>query len=1114
MPLNMVRIAASLAGLAVAADALPGLDPRQAGGLWSTVAGAGVGGAPTSAAIVVNKPAIPTQAASALSSIMSFLPTGVSIGPATSAYSSAMVSSSAASSYCSANGTTYQTNQQVTSGNSSYTIRCGTDNSVGSYQAVQVSSGGFASCVAACENSGGCLGWTYVGSDSSGFCYLKNSQGSFSPAGSNIISGFKQNPSPGGATTTSAAAAPTSTAPTDCEALASGSGPAQYTDSNGAIYNITCKQDIGGGNLKSVQAGAFQGCFAPCDQAKSCVGFSYLNGYCYLKSVQSGNLSPSAADVAVLVKKAANGVTATIGNNTITATVPGAPSVTPSAACTALPKQVGLYTNTCGADRLGGDLYSVMASSFLGCEEPCDAEDECVGYTYIGGSSPGTCYLKSSLSPQTNNSGVDVAIKPQSVISSIVSSGLPSSSAPSASIPAASAPNGLPTGILSSVPSGFTAVPITAVPASLESSVPKLTLAPGVVPTGMEPIPNSVASQIGGGLAASASKSSAGVPTGLLFSIPSGFTAVPTTAIPTGLASMQSLPLASGVVPSGMTAVPNSVASHLASASGNRLPSGLATGIPSGFTAIPASAIPSGLSIVPPASMDSVNVPSGLTLVPNSLTSHLATASGAQGLATNIPSGFTTLPTSAIPASLANALPTAPAVASGVVPSGQALVPNSIASQIVPHNTVLVSMSGSTPVPVTTISASGSGATSATVTVSPSGLNSAGGLSNPQSAPSASSSSFFTARIPSGFTIVPISQIPTGFASMLASASAPSGASVPSGFAAVPASIFSVPTSLAVPSSFSTSFAPAAEPTSAPPPPVPSASASMVASVVTHTVISQFSSAGSVASTSLAIPTSPPAQTQSAPASSTVTNFVTIPAVGGPTAPGQASAAASLSTASIPKVATTTQAVSIPSTTVVAGGYLPGGDQCRAFQSTTQSFWLISEVLRGNPAFGGLYFANPNFTNAEGSFTLAGLTNDLSQAADLFYYDGKHVIVTVGTRTDYICTGISLIPTGFRHHWLWREEAAAESHRAEQGKSALSTLYESKISPVVLTPGFGSESAGGRNAKEMTYSTANWSAWYVCDANQLMWVASGKDLLKGGRDLEKCAVIKLNKVPQ
>ncbi|KAK4995582.1 hypothetical protein LTR66_004635 [Elasticomyces elasticus] len=126
-----------------------------------------------------------TSVASSMSSMY-----GMSMGgnsPTSGTASSASPSASALPVCPSADNTTY-TDAMGTS----YAIMCGMDSSGTTISTVPVSSGGFTRCFAACDGSPSCQGFTYSGQDA-GNCYLKSSQGFFSPAmnGLTLVTSFR-----------------------------------------------------------------------------------------------------------------------------------------------------------------------------------------------------------------------------------------------------------------------------------------------------------------------------------------------------------------------------------------------------------------------------------------------------------------------------------------------------------------------------------------------------------------------------------------------------------------------------------------------------------------------------------------------------------------------------------------------------------------------------------------------------------------------------------------------------------------------------------------------------------------------------------------------------------
>ncbi|KAI7157101.1 hypothetical protein KC349_g5867 [Hortaea werneckii] len=275
-----------------------------------------------------------------------------------------------------------------------------------------------------------CAGFTYSGDANSGNCYLKSAEGTYIPAGGNLVSAFRVGGSAPGGTPSSSSMGPVSTPNGgSCSALAAQNGT--YTDENGRTYQVRCGYDYAGPNLATAGVSSYSKCFAACDAVKSCVSFSYLGGSgggtCYLKGYTTGAPS-SGVDGAQLIpgpsEPSSGSPTQSSTAGTSVASETGTQSVSSSTATsTATPgsgscQQLGdeytdasnrTYTVQCGFDHQGGDLKAVSSNSFQGCFPQCDATAGCVGFAYVGGSGPGTCYLKNQVTTGNANSNVDFA---------------------------------------------------------------------------------------------------------------------------------------------------------------------------------------------------------------------------------------------------------------------------------------------------------------------------------------------------------------------------------------------------------------------------------------------------------------------------------------------------------------------------------------------------------------------------------------------------------------------------------------------------------------------------------------------------------------------------------
>ncbi|GAB1743163.1 hypothetical protein NU219Hw_g9019t1 [Hortaea werneckii] len=275
-----------------------------------------------------------------------------------------------------------------------------------------------------------CAGFTYSGDANSGNCYLKSAEGTYVPAGGNLVSAFRVGGPPSGGTPSSSSMGPVSTPNGgSCSALAAQNGT--FTDENGNTYQVRCGYDYPGPNLATAGVSSYSKCFAACDAVKSCVSFSYLGGSgggtCYLKGYTTGAPS-SGADGAQLISgpsgpssgsptqssTAGTSVASETGTQSESSSTATSTATPVSASCQQLGDEYTdasnrTYTVQCGFDHQGGDLKAVNSNSFQGCFPQCDATAGCVGFAYVGGSGPGTCYLKNQVTTGNTNSNVDFA---------------------------------------------------------------------------------------------------------------------------------------------------------------------------------------------------------------------------------------------------------------------------------------------------------------------------------------------------------------------------------------------------------------------------------------------------------------------------------------------------------------------------------------------------------------------------------------------------------------------------------------------------------------------------------------------------------------------------------
>ncbi|KAF2768419.1 hypothetical protein EJ03DRAFT_352144 [Teratosphaeria nubilosa] len=394
-----------------------------------------------------------------LSSTASTSTSGLSSGSSSVGLTSSTSTSASAAATCKAGGVTYTSGQQYTDTNNiTYVIHCSQDNSQGSFSTYSVMTGGFATCFSACDNTQGCAGFTYSGSDS-GNCYLKSVEGKYSSAGSSIVSAFHLSSSnPGSSASTSSSSTGTSSAAASSGCADLAAQGSNFTDSNGNTYQVQCAYDYAGNDLSSQSASSFEGCFAACDATSGCMAFSFLGGEgagtCYLKSrAVSGSASKNRADSAKLISVGSSSSTsaaasASSASSSTAFSAPlsssdapvsssslstssassslsystassssSAPTATGSAkSCSALAARGLTYTDAnnhtysvqCGYDFAGNDI-GTASGYFADCYTACDQTSGCTAFSFVGGSSQGTCYLKSAVGGGGQNSNVDAA---------------------------------------------------------------------------------------------------------------------------------------------------------------------------------------------------------------------------------------------------------------------------------------------------------------------------------------------------------------------------------------------------------------------------------------------------------------------------------------------------------------------------------------------------------------------------------------------------------------------------------------------------------------------------------------------------------------------------------
>lgn len=169
----------------------------------------------------------------------------------------------------------------------------------------------------------------------------------------------------------------------------------------------------------------FKDCFVACDKDSRCSAFAFLGGdgpgNCYLKNHIGAipYMAPSDADAAYITSRGHyTAPSQPSGTSSRTNSSPsGTTSPTIGKSCAAVGDHSEYtdgagrkYKIECGTDHNGGDLDHKDSDSFSGCFTICDQTPGCVGFAYVGGSGPGICYLKSSITPYESNPAVGYAM--------------------------------------------------------------------------------------------------------------------------------------------------------------------------------------------------------------------------------------------------------------------------------------------------------------------------------------------------------------------------------------------------------------------------------------------------------------------------------------------------------------------------------------------------------------------------------------------------------------------------------------------------------------------------------------------------------------------------------
>lgn len=202
-------------------------------------------------------------------------------------------------------------------------------------------------------------------------------------------------------------------AKTECQQNVDDHGEIYISPSSQSQYKLACNVDHYGGDLDHAGSESFLGCIGVCDANPDCIGYAYTPGNCWLKKTFTRREVSTNVDFAINVQR-----------NLTAAPYMEPPKPKPTTgSCgyyddrdfplgskdpSAPPSE---YQYHCGRDHPEGDIGVVGAKSFDSCVGFCDTTKDCIGFAWVGGNGPGTCYLKGRITPGEANANVDFASK-------------------------------------------------------------------------------------------------------------------------------------------------------------------------------------------------------------------------------------------------------------------------------------------------------------------------------------------------------------------------------------------------------------------------------------------------------------------------------------------------------------------------------------------------------------------------------------------------------------------------------------------------------------------------------------------------------------------------------
>lgn len=297
---------------------------------------------------------------------------------------------------CISNGNLYRSGISYLMFGNSYFVHCGKDSTGQVIQTLTNPGGGFSDCSQTCETMDECGAFSFIGGIESGACYFKTGLGDLTNAFGDAVScsldpdGNGVHPEPVPPPGPWSEPGPEPSAPS-------------YSPGEGGSTSLSAPDSV-------------PSSYAPLPSSDASIPSSYDSVPSSVASVVSSYASENTGSP--LSPPAVSSPSLSLPAYTSEVPSPTSAAVpTPSALdqCQKTVKNSGTiyrggngspYELECGEDHYGGDLTAVGSVTFLGCIDACNANPECIGYSYLGG----ICYLKKYLNAVNNNPAVNFAL--------------------------------------------------------------------------------------------------------------------------------------------------------------------------------------------------------------------------------------------------------------------------------------------------------------------------------------------------------------------------------------------------------------------------------------------------------------------------------------------------------------------------------------------------------------------------------------------------------------------------------------------------------------------------------------------------------------------------------